>query len=389
MIVSRIKLRNWRNFPHAEARFGDVTYLVGANASGKSNFLDVFRFLRDIAKAEGGGLQKAVADRGGISKVRCLHARKPPEISIELEVSDKAEDLMPVWKYVLELDSEKSGYRRAIITKEEVFFKLEDGKYKNIISRPNNDDKNDKELLTETYLEHIQSNKDFRPLVELIASTTYLHLVPQLIKHANLIGGTHLESDPFGQALMERIAKTPEKARGVRLARIQKALAAAIPQFEEIRFVKDTLGRPHLEAKYTHHRPLAGWQREDQFSDGTLRLIAIFWLLLDGDNMLLLEEPELSLDEEIIRQFPRMIELLHRSRKKARRQIIITTHSSALLNDLAIDSRFVLRVEAAKEGSEIREPSQEDKQLITDGFSAAEIILPKVHPKKANQMELF
>lgn len=65
MLISRVKLQNWKNFQHAEARLLDVTYVLGANATGKSNLLDVFRFLRDIAKAQGGGIQKAIADRGG------------------------------------------------------------------------------------------------------------------------------------------------------------------------------------------------------------------------------------------------------------------------------------------------------------------------------------
>ena len=38
-------------------------FIIGPNASGKSNFLDAFRFLRDVAKSEGGGLQKGVVFR--------------------------------------------------------------------------------------------------------------------------------------------------------------------------------------------------------------------------------------------------------------------------------------------------------------------------------------
>ena len=255
--------------------------------------------------------------------------------------------------------------------------------------RPDHHDLADKERLTQTSLEQIQSNKEFRPLAELLAGTIYLHLVPQLIKFGDMIGGRQLDSDPFGQAFMERIAKTPEKSRTIRLERIRKALAEAIPRFEEIRFAQDALGRPHLEAKFTHHRPNGSWQKEDQFSDGTLRLIALFWILLDGDNMLLLEEPELSLDEAIVSQFPKMIDLLHRSRKKTRRQIIISTHSSAMLKEKAIDARFVLRLETAKEGTTIHAPSEEDTILIESGFSTAEVILSKAHPKNADQMALF
>ena len=69
MIVSRIALKNWRNFRQVDVQLNERAFVVGPNASGKSNFLDAFKFLRDISK-QGGGLQKAVNDRGGISGYR-------------------------------------------------------------------------------------------------------------------------------------------------------------------------------------------------------------------------------------------------------------------------------------------------------------------------------
>ncbi|HRX87118.1 MAG TPA: AAA family ATPase, partial [Phycisphaerae bacterium] len=71
MHVSRIHLKNWRNFRSVEAALEQRVFIVGPNASGKSNLLDALRFLRDIAKP-GGGLQRAVLDRGGLTKIRCL-----------------------------------------------------------------------------------------------------------------------------------------------------------------------------------------------------------------------------------------------------------------------------------------------------------------------------
>ena len=50
----------------------------------------------------------------------------------------------------------------------------------------------------------------------------------------------------------------------------------------DLRFERDKVdGSPHLQALYTHWRPDAGWQREDQFSDGTLRLLGMMWSLLE------------------------------------------------------------------------------------------------------------
>ena len=59
MIVSKLVLRNWRNFRSVDVPLTDRVFVIGPNASGKSNLLDVLSFLRDIAKA-GGGLQGAV-----------------------------------------------------------------------------------------------------------------------------------------------------------------------------------------------------------------------------------------------------------------------------------------------------------------------------------------
>ena len=43
----RISLQSWRNFTQVDVDLQRRVFLVGPNASGKSNFLDVFRFLCD------------------------------------------------------------------------------------------------------------------------------------------------------------------------------------------------------------------------------------------------------------------------------------------------------------------------------------------------------
>lgn len=62
MYVSKLAVRNWMNFKDAEANFEQRVFLIGPNASGKSNFLDCFRFLMELATD---GLEPAVTKRGG------------------------------------------------------------------------------------------------------------------------------------------------------------------------------------------------------------------------------------------------------------------------------------------------------------------------------------
>ncbi|MCB1524512.1 MAG: AAA family ATPase, partial [Rhodoblastus sp.] len=106
------------------------------------------------------------------------------------------------------------------------------------------------------------------------------------------------------------------------------------------------------------------------------------------DGFLLLEEPELSLNEEIVRNLPLLIDRVRRSTKRRSRQILISTHSQALLENKGIDPRGVLRLERIGEGTSILAPTSEDMQLLTAGLSAAEVLLPKAHPHRSREMAL-
>lgn len=384
MLVTRLKLTNWRNFRDVDVEIRPRAYLIGANASGKSNLLDVFRFLRTVAQPEGGGLQKALKERGGMSKLRSLHARTNPEVSIEVDVSEANDDEAPRWRYALAFKSEGKGPQRVLITHESVHENGEE-----VFSRPNGGDKKDVARLTQTYLEQISNNSGFRELAEFFSTTTYLHLVPQLLKFGEEISGRLVENDPFGQGLLQRIARETQKTRDARLRRIGEALRVAVPQFSEIKFQKDDItGAPHLEARFMHWREHGAWQREDQFSDGTLRLIGLLWALQEGDGLLLLEEPELSLNDAIVEYIPLLIDRVLRSRKKGNRQVVVTTHSDNLIATVG-DPRSVLLLEPGTNGTVARAPTRKEIKAMDAGLNAAEVLLPKTKPDRIEQMGSF
>lgn len=381
MLITRLELKNWRNFEHIDVRLRETVYLIGPNASGKSNFLDALRFLRDVAITRGGGLQKAIADRQGISKVRSLIARAKPEVEIYVEISEDADRESPLWTYRLAFTAETSGRRRNIITKEYVRHR-DQGL---LLKRPNTNDKSDKELLTETALENTNTNGKFREIAKFLETTTYMHLVPQLLRHPELSAPTTSEGDPFGQRFLERVAKANDKTRELYLKKMEDALNLAVPQLQELKMVRDEMGRPHLEAKYKHWRPRGARQREDQFSDGTLRLIGLLWCLLEGHSPLLLEEPELSLNDAIVERIPALIDKLQRKRVQ---QVFMSTHSYALLGNPGMDGRNVLILEPGTEGTQVRGISNDESILLKSGLSIAEVLLPKTRPESADKIQL-
>ena len=140
MIVTKLVLQNWRNFRAVNIELAQRVFVAGPNASGKSNLLDVFAFLRDIAK-KGGGLQNAVNERGGISKLRCLAARRYPDVEIEVQASDNG----TLWSYAIGIRQEARGYRQPLLSYEKVMKGDQ-----TILKRPDDEDKRDPLRLTQT-----------------------------------------------------------------------------------------------------------------------------------------------------------------------------------------------------------------------------------------------
>ena len=378
MLVNRLVLKNWRNFRSVDVELGLRVFVAGPNASGKSNLLDVFVFLKDISKP-GGGLQNAVNERGGISKLRCLAARQHPDVEIEVHLSDNGNN----WSYAIGIKQEARGYRQPYLAYERV---TKEGRL--LLQRPDEFDRADTLRLTQTHLEQINANAEFRDLVRFFDSVGYLHLVPQLLRHPEAFSGPGIPGDPYGRSFLERVARTSEGTRKARLRKIEAALKVAVPQLKELTDVKDETGIPHLEAVYQHWRPRGAKQREDQSSDGTLRLIGLLWSLLESDSMLLLEEPELSLNSGIIRKLPA---LMYRIQRQKKRQILISTHSSDLLSDPGIGGEEVLLLTPSEEGTRVELASsiKEITDELEGGLTIADAALPRTVPGEIKQLDLF
>ncbi|VVC71795.1 AAA domain, putative AbiEii toxin, Type IV TA system [uncultured archaeon] len=370
-----LKVQNWRNFVDLNLKLQKRCFLVGPNASGKSNFLDIFRFLRDIVDI-GGGFQEAIRKRGGVKQIRCLAARRYPEIEIEIWLgTDSIQDL---WQYQVAFTQDNN--RNPTITKERVLRNKQI-----LLNRPNDSDKSDPEQKRQTYLEQLNVNKEFRQLADFFRTLKYLHLVPQLVRDPDRSVGR--KNDPYGGDFLEQIARTPRNAQVTRLKKVEEALRAAVPQLLSIRLEKDFRGTPHFKVKYQHWRSKGALQSERDLSDGTLRLTGLLWAVLDGRGPLLLEEPELSLHPGIVTAIPA---LFAKIQLKFDRQIFISTHSSDLLSDPGIGLDEVVLFNPDPEGTKayLAKDMKEIPELINSGVNLSELIASTTRPKKVEQLTL-
>ena len=378
MRFRHLRLGNWRNFVHVDVPLASRVFLAGPNASGKSNLLDALRFLHDIV-AVGGGLRSAVARRGGLSGIRCLAARHRPDVLVDVMIGNGNGGGRARWRYRLGFGADD---QRLPIVKEESVW---DGDSP-ILSRPSAEDRKDPERLRQTHLEQTNANREFRSIAEFLGSVRYLHIVPQILRQGERSGGR--SGDPFGGDFLERIASTPPRTRAARLRKILHALEAAVPQMRDLEVWRDKHGTPHLRGRYEHWRHNAGWQTEDQFSDGTLRLLGLLWALLDGHGPLLLEEPELSLHTEVVRRISGIFAGIQRSRP---RQIVVSTHSADLLSDEGIGGDEVLLLRPSAEGTTVTAASadRQIRDLLEGGASVADAVLPATAAEDASQLALF
>jgi len=130
LYFTSIRLKNWRNFLDIDVPLQQRVFLVGPNASGKSNFLDAFRFLSDIVTVGGGFQEAVVINRGGISRLRCLSARRVTDIVVQVRIGSA--DGEPEWEY--ELHFSQDSRSKPIIKREIVFRRGE-----RILNRPDDD----------------------------------------------------------------------------------------------------------------------------------------------------------------------------------------------------------------------------------------------------------
>ncbi len=87
MRVTKLTLHNFKSFRDVTIPFRPFNVIIGGNASGKSNLVQAFQFLKDIADH---GLENAVSLQGGAEFLRNMSVGpdEPVRISVEFEYSE-------------------------------------------------------------------------------------------------------------------------------------------------------------------------------------------------------------------------------------------------------------------------------------------------------------
>jgi len=80
-MIKKIRVKNFKSFKDLKLNLGDLNILIGANASGKSNFIQIFKFLKDVTTL---GLENAISLQGGIDYLRNINIGPSEGLSLEV-----------------------------------------------------------------------------------------------------------------------------------------------------------------------------------------------------------------------------------------------------------------------------------------------------------------
>jgi predicted ATPase len=86
MKINKLYIENFKSFGKLEIVFQPINLLIGANASGKSNLITLFEFLKNIQNT---GIERAVSEMGGFKSLLNMNTdSRSFTIQVELEGAD-------------------------------------------------------------------------------------------------------------------------------------------------------------------------------------------------------------------------------------------------------------------------------------------------------------
>lgn len=293
-MITRIKVSNFKSFNELDVELRPLNIVVGVNGAGKSNFVGIFRFIRDLAVE---GSENAISLQGGMEYL--MNLQIGPERPVAIEVTFVAGPPLKTkaFTYSIELAHRLSHPGFEVVSEK-------------LTPNPTGP------LSTRNFLD------------ALIASRIVVFDVdPRLPKKATPVSGrAQLEPDGSNLALVLRnLLQDVEK--GAAFVRLLRDVVPFIENLSVEHFVDKSL---LIAAKERFSElPLPA----SLLSDGTIHLTAlILALYFHETEVTILEEPERSLHPRLISKLVRM--MVDASRLK---QVIVTTHNPELVKhaDLA------------------------------------------------------
>lgn len=369
VFLRRVVLRNYKSIGLCDVHLGPLTYLVGVNGSGKSNFLDALHLVRDALT---GSLDNALNERGGLSEVRRRSSGHPTHFGVRLEFTLRTGEQ---GHYAFNIGALKD--RAYEVQTEECvlggigkgpFFRIERGTVRDSSEAAF-------PAVTADRLALVAASglTAFRPVFDALAAMGFYNLNPKVMRELQKPQEGRLLK-PAGENIASVIGHL-ERVAPAQLQVVQEYLQTVVPMvhglerkqvgpMETLEFRQDMAGSRHP------------WRFLAQnMSDGTLRALGVLVALFQGNpdyapTLVGIEEPETALHPAASAALREAL-----SRAAAQTQVLVTSHSPDLLDDRSLSADAFLAV--VSEGGETRIAPLDEASRSTmreQLFSAGELL---------------
>jgi len=355
--LERLSIKNFTSIREARIELGKLNVFIGPNASGKSNLLKALRLLRNQIKI---GVPTLDEDRAEVPFGDLIHnfdMHKTMQIGAIVGFGGKEEA-----SYILKLSKDWYSevvakgawyeYEKAAVNLTEVLYEYSSGEstamYRSWEGATNEVSGS---LTSPTLVLRDREGKTEKVVLNLHESPLRIppsdidHHVSAIAGFLRAIGVFNLS--PTNIRLKSEVSSEPMvKYDGTGLARyllhlylerrkdfarVEEVVKSLVPEVEEV--------IPHLEGKeveiWLRSRDLALPLRPEGISEGTLRLLAMAFILNAGFSVVAIEEPENCVH-------PSLLEALVDLARKSPSQVIFTTHSPYLLDHIKPEEVFVV-----------------------------------------------
>ena len=342
--IESLRIKNYRALRDVELKqLKPLSVFLGANGSGKSTLFDVFTFL---AECFTDGLRRALDKREGFKELRTRGCDGP----IELELKYREEPGTPIITYHLSINEDREGpfvetewlqWRRGSPGKHVRFLNFHHGKgsvipgetpYKT--DQPIDEQLDDPTTIAASMFGQSAQHPRVSALRRFITDW-HLSRLSTDATHQTTNDGPQKRLSPTGDNLPNVIQYLQERYPE-RLEKIISMLSNRVPRLEKVDTELTMSGRRQLKIKDApFEQPILA-----KFaSDGTLKLLSYLTLFHNPKQPQLIgiEEPENYLHPRLLTGLVgEFLEVLMFS------QLIITTHSPHLVNELSAEEVWLL-----------------------------------------------
>lgn len=416
MYIRKLEIKNFKSIKKSEIILEPFTIFVGANAAGKSNIINVLRFIKDIINE---GIDNAIALQGGITYLANANMNEDDcvEIAFTLDLSDQGwvrksnykNILLPIreinYRFSIKPHKRGTGYRifddfldvsylintNDSINKDKNDFnnimhytvKRTDGKkrfFKEIKFEKNDVNTKLMESIEDVneFFEFVVNENKKEPMLSSLGTLLpiffnesrfiqFFDFDPQAIKKTSSIKSRiYLQEDGSNLASVLRDILY-NKANKRKLTIILKTF---LPFVENI-FVESNFDKSYsykITESYSDKTFHSGF-----LSDGTVSIIAIIVALYfqEKSNILILEEPERNIHPKLL---PNIISSSEEVSKE--KQVIMTTHNPELLSSASLKNiRIVKRDDTGATVIKSPESSTVVREFLNNDLGIGELFL--------------